>query len=135
MGLEGFLSFVKKKHPTVIINEHITLYSHQRVFMDISSYIYKYVCIFGNQNTKWLNCIFQMFLHLRQYKIHVVPIFDGKPPDEKQDEIDERKEKRKQTASKVKNLQTAIEHYRSKELTDEDSVLLQDTLTHLQKKK
>ena len=134
MGLEGFLSFVKKKHPEVIIHEHITLYSHQRIFMDISSYIYKYVCIFGNSSTRWLGCLLQMFLNLKQQKIHVVPIFDGKPPEEKKDEIDDRKEKRKQTQNKIKQLETAINHYRENCLSNEDIELLKDTIQHLQKK-
>ena len=134
MGLEGFLSFVKKKHPDVIINEHITLYSHQRVFMDISSYIYKYVCIFGNSSTRWLGCLLQMFLNLKLYKVHVVPVFDGKPPDEKKNEIDDRKEKRKQTQNKIKHLEAAVNHYREGCLSDEDQNLLKETMQHLQKK-
>jgi flap endonuclease-1 len=134
MGLEGFLGFVKKKFPEVIINEHITLYSHQRIFMDISSYIYKYVCIFGTNNTRWLGCIFQMFLNLKQFKIHVVPIFDGKPPDEKQDEINDRKEKRIQTQNRIKSLEQAVLNFRNKSLTEEDKTLLQDTIQHLEKK-
>ena len=52
MGLDGFLAYAKKEHPSVIINEHITLYSHQRIFMDVSSYIYKYISIFGNQSSR-----------------------------------------------------------------------------------
>jgi len=97
MGLDGFLAFAKKKYPGVIINEHVTLYSHQRVFMDISSYIYKYISIFGNQNSRWLGCLLQMFLNLKSCKVHVVPIFDGKAPDEKRkNSKTERKKEKKQ---------------------------------------
>ena len=134
MGLDGFLAYVKKEHSDVIINEHITLYSHQRIFMDVSSYIYKYISIFGNQSSRWLGCIFQMFLSLKSYKVHVVPVFDGKPPDEKKEELEDRKEKRQKAKDKIKNIESAVEAYKEKILTEEQTKLLQDIIKDLQNK-
>ena len=134
MGLDGFLAYVKKEHSDVIINEHITLYSHQRIFMDVSSYIYKYISIFGNQSSRWLGCIFQMFLSLKSYKVHVVPVFDGKPPDEKKEELEDRKEKRQKAKDKIKNIESAVEAYKEKTLTEEQTKLLQDIIKDLQNK-
>ena len=134
MGLDGFLAFTRKKYPDVILTEHITLYSHQRLFMDIASYIYKYICVFGNNDTKWLECMFQMFLNLKSYKVHVVPIFDGVSPIEKQGEVDDRKEKRLQIKNKAKLLEQAVEGYKNKSLSDEQEQLIRDVLTDLEKK-
>lgn len=134
MGLEGFLSFVKKKYPNIILNEHITTYSHHVVFMDISSYIYKYVCIFGNSSTRWIGCLYQLFLNLKSYRVHVIPVFDGKPPDEKKDEIDDRKQKRNQTKEKIKQLESSIVNYRSKTISQEENELLKKTIEHLHSK-
>ena len=134
MGLDGFLAYVKKEHSDVIINEHITFYSHQRIFMDVSSYIYKYISIFGNQSSRWLGCIFQMFLSLKSYKVHVVPVFDGKPPDEKKEELEDRKEKRQKAKDKIKNIESAVEAYKEKTLTEEQTKLLQDIIKDLQNK-
>ena len=134
MGLDGFLAYAKKEHPSVIINEHITLYSHQRIFMDVSSYIYKYISIFGNQSSRWIGCIFQMFLSLKSYKVHVVPIFDGKPPEEKKDELEERKEKRQKVKDKITLLTTAVEAYKNNELNEEQKKVLQDIIKDLQSK-
>jgi len=134
MGLDGFLAYVRKEHSDVIINEHITLYSHQRVFMDVSSYIYKYISIFGNQSSRWIGCIFQMFLSLKSYKVHVVPVFDGKPPDEKKEELEDRKEKRQKAKDKIKNIENAVEAYKENTLTEEQTKLLQDIIKDLQNK-
>lgn len=134
MGLDGFLAFAKKKYPGVIINEHVTLYSHQRVFMDVSSYIYKYISIFGNQNSRWLGCLLQMFLNLKSYKVHVVPVFDGKAPDEKKEELEDRKEKREKTKNKVNLLEQAVECYKNNSLSEEQRLLLKDTVKDLQAK-
>ena len=46
MGLDGFLQFIRKKHPSVIREEHISLYTHKVVFLDIASYMYKYICMY-----------------------------------------------------------------------------------------
>jgi len=102
--------------------------------MDVSSYIYKYISIFGNQSSRWLGCIFQMFLSLKSYKVHVVPVFDGKPPDEKKEELEDRKEKRQKAKDKIKNIESAVEAYKEKTLTEEQTKLLQDIIKDLQNK-
>ena len=108
MGLDGFLSYVKKKHQGIGRTEHISLYSHQTVFFDISSYIYKYVCIFGTHDGRWLTAMLQLFLTFRENKINIIPIFDGKAPDAKKDETDMRKEQRNKIKNKAETLDTAI---------------------------
>jgi 5'-3' exonuclease len=108
MGLDGFLSFVKKKYPSVIKTEHISKFAFDTIFLDISSYIYKYICIFGNSNPQWITSIMQMFLTLKGNKVNVIPIFDGKPPEAKQGEINERKEKRNKLKNKMSSIQDCI---------------------------
>jgi flap endonuclease-1 len=134
MGLDGFKAYIVKKYPDIIINEHITLYSHQRVFMDISSYIYKYITTLGTQNSRWINCILQMFLSLKSYKVHVVPVFDGKPPEEKKEELEDRKEKRQKIKDKIKKLEEAIQNYKNKTLSEEDNTYLLEIIKDLQSK-
>ena len=46
MGLNGCLQFIRNKFPHLLTNEHISKYAHQRVIVDIASYIYKYACIY-----------------------------------------------------------------------------------------
>jgi len=134
MGLDGFTAFIKKKYPDVLINEHISKYAHQRVFMDVSSYIYKYICIYGTASNKWINSVLYMFITLKKNKVHVIPVFDGKPPEEKKDEIDDRKEKREKLKDRIASLTDAITAWSNNELTDSQKNLLESTIKTLSEK-
>jgi len=129
MGLDGFLSFVRQKYPTLINEDHISKYANQFVFFDIASYMYKYICIFGSQDGRWLNAMLNLFLLFKNNKLNVITVFDGKPPDQKKDEIDERKEKRNKIKEKIKSLETCIQKYNNEEeFTKEEIELLKDIL-------
>ncbi len=135
MGLDGFLSYVKKKHPGLVRTEHISLYSHQTVFFDISSYIYKYVCIFGTHDGRWLTAMLQLFLTYRENKINIIPIFDGKPPDAKKDESDMRKEQRNKIKNKAETLEEGVNLLREGKTPDEETMtLIKDCLKTLKEK-
>ena len=135
MGLDGFLSYVKKKYPTLIKREHISLYSHTTVFFDISSYIYKYICIFGSHDGRWLTAMLQLFLTFRQNKVNIIPVFDGKAPDAKKDENDQRKEQRAKIKNKSNLLEECVNKIRNNEsLTEEENTLMKDTLKSLRDK-
>jgi len=135
MGLDGFLSYVKKKHPGLVRTEHISLYSHQTVFFDISSYIYKYVCIFGTHDGRWLTAMLQLFLTYRENKVNIIPIFDGKPPDAKKDESDMRKEQRNKIKNKAESLEEGINLLREGKTPDEETMtLIKDCLKTLKEK-
>ena len=135
MGLDGFLSYVKKKYPDLIKREHISLYSHSTVFFDISSYIYKYICIFGSHDGRWLTAMLQLFLTFRQNKVNIIPVFDGKAPDAKKDENDQRKEQRAKIKNKANLLEECINKIRNTEtLSEEETTLIKDTLKTLREK-
>lgn len=135
MGLDGFLSYVKKKHPGLVRTEHISLYSHQTVFFDISSYIYKYVCIFGTHDGRWLTAMLQLFLTYRENKVNIIPIFDGKPPDAKKDESDMRKEQRNKIKNKAESLEEGVNLLREGKTPDEETMtLIKDCLKTLKEK-
>ena len=135
MGLDGFLSYVKKKHPGLVRNEHISLYSHNTIFFDISSYIYKYVCIFGTQDGRWLTAMMQLFLVFKENKINIIPIFDGQAPDAKKDETDMRKEQRNKIKNKAETLDNAVSLLREGGTLDEETMtLVKDCLKTIKEK-
>jgi 5'-3' exonuclease len=135
MGLSGFLSYIKKKHPEIVKKEHISLYSHSTVFFDIASYLYKYICIFGTHDGRWLTAMMQLFLTFRQNKVNIIPIFDGQAPDAKKDETDMRKEQRAKIKNKGDILEECVNKLRNKEsLTEEELTLFKDTIAHLKEK-
>jgi len=135
MGINNFLSFLKKKNPNLIKNEHISLYSHSTVFFDISSYIYKYICIFGSHDGRWLTAMLQLFLNFRVNKVNIIPVFDGKPPDEKKDETEHRKEQRNKVRDKAETLEEGVTALRNNETPSEEVlILLKETSKYLKEK-
>jgi len=135
MGLDGFLSHIKKKFSDIVKREHISLYSHSTVFFDISSYLYKYICIFGSHDGRWLTAMMQLFLTFRQNKVNIIPIFDGTPPDAKKDETDMRREQRAKIKNKGDTLEECVNKLRNKEtLSEEEMKLFKDTVAHLKEK-
>ena len=135
MGLDGFLQFVKKKYPDTIKTNHISLYAHKIVFIDIASYVYKYIFIFGNNNSQWLSSMLQMFLTLRGNKINIIPVFDGKAPEAKKDEIDDRKEKRKKVKDRMKLVEDIIEKITfNKSLTQDEIDLANEIVKKIKDK-
>ena len=116
MGLSGFLSFLRKKVPQIIREEHLSLYAYERVFIDISGYLYRYICTFGKDQNRWVVAILQFLAAFRENKVIPIPVFDGKPPQEKKEEIQERREKRTQLSSRIDSLQSALEEYKKNKL-------------------
>lgn len=135
MGINAFLSHIKKKNPDIVKHEHISLYSHNTVFFDISSYIYKYVCIFGSHDGRWLTALLQLFLTFKTNKVNIIPIFDGQAPDEKKDETDMRKEQRAKIKNKADTLDTGVNMLREGETPDEETMtIIKDALKHIKEK-
>jgi 5'-3' exonuclease len=135
MGITGLLTHIKKKFPDIVKKEHISLYSHSTVFFDISSYLYKYICIFGSHDGRWLTAMMQLFLTFRQNKVNIIPIFDGVAPQEKKDETDMRKEQRAKIKNKGDTLEECVNKLRNKEtLSEEEMTLFKDTVKHLKEK-
>ena len=121
MGLNNFLSFIRQNHPDLLQTEHISYFAYQYCFIDIASYLYKYICIMGTNDHKWLNSCLKLISSIKKNKLIPIVIFDGKPPKEKKDEIQERKEaKNKQQArvDKINDLLLSIEQENQIHSTD-----------------
>ena len=135
MGVTGFLNFIKTKHPHLVKAEHLSLFAHTRVFVDISSYIYKYMCVIGKANGRWIFPILNLALVFKNAGVHLVPVFDGKPPSEKGDEIDARREKREKTGQRIERLAEALEKYDSGNRAEEVYEVLEGELKSLESRK
>jgi 5'-3' exonuclease len=133
MGIKkGLLSFIKKKYPTIIKNAFINEFENQTIAIDIFSFLYRYIHTFGKDDNKWISSMFKHFLIFKKYNIKILPIFDGKPPVEKNDERQFRKEKKEQEDKKVKSLKEDYQHYLD---TGEVSELLDHTNSYLTRQK
>lgn len=134
MGVNGLLSFLKEKYPHVVHSEHLSKFAFQRFFIDISAFLYKYIVAYGKENNKWLNAMVHLAYMFKENKVQFVPIFDGKPPDEKGDEINERKEKREEGNKRIEKLALALEQYQSNQYTDETLHILKKELESAERK-
>lgn len=111
MGLEGISEFLRKKHPNVIQENHISIFSFKKICVDISGFIYKYMSIYGKNDNKWLQSFINLILLMKTNYINFIPVFDGKPPKEKQEELQSRKDTRNQIKEKVDNLSNDLIMY------------------------
>ena len=134
MGLHGVLAFIKKKYPHLLREEHLSLFAHQRVFVDISGYIYKYVCIHGNESSKWVNAFINLVHTFRKNTVYVIPIFDGKAPEAKAAEQQDRREKRQKSKERIALLEDAIKSFLEGDTSDEVVSVLHKEVEQLQQK-
>lgn len=134
MGLNNCLQFIREKYPHLLKEDHLVRYAYQRIAVDISSYIYKYATIFGIESPQWMNSIIQFLIQFKINKVNPIIVFDGKPPVEKNDEISERKEKKKQTLDKISLLEKAYENYNQNIHTAEEYELLKQVVSKIELK-
>jgi 5'-3' exonuclease len=119
MGINGLTDFIKKKHPDLIHTEHVSMFAYERVFIDITSYIYSYATIYGTNDKRWMTAFFNLLYVFRRNKVIPVVIFDGESPPEKEDEKDSRKQQRQKQTDRIENLKDAINKYESGDRSDE----------------
>ena len=85
MGVRLLHSFLSDKCKHSMHKIHLKQLYNKKIVVDISIYMYK----FKRTNTLIEN-IFNMCTLFRYYKIHPMFVFDGKPPKEKEEELQKR---------------------------------------------
>jgi len=101
MGIKSLTQTIKKFSPDSITNENLYKLSGKKVAVDASLIIYQQLLsnqkkFFYNKEGKITNHITGLFYKIMNYitlDIELIFVFDGKPPDNKQDCIQERKDK------------------------------------------
>lgn len=111
MGIKSLTQTVKKSAPDSILNENLYKLSGKKVAVDASLIIYQQLLsnsknFFYNSEGKITNHITGLFYKIMNYitlGIELIFIFDGKPPDNKQGCIQDRKEKSEKAKQQLKN--------------------------------
>ena len=111
MGIKSLTQTVKKSAPDSILNENLYKLSGKKVAVDASLIIYQQLLsnnknFFYNSEGKITNHITGLFYKIMNYitlGIELIFIFDGKPPDNKQLCIQDRKEKSEKAKQQLKN--------------------------------
>tara|TARA_B100001094_G_scaffold333226_1_gene409640 strand:+ start:5423 stop:6415 length:993 start_codon:yes stop_codon:yes gene_type:complete len=102
MGIKSLTKTIQREAPSSIVNENLYKLSGKRIAVDASLIIYQQLLnnsrgkLFKTTEGKITNHITGLFYKIMNYislNITLIFIFDGKPPDNKQECIKERREK------------------------------------------
>ena len=114
MGIKNLNKFLKENAKESIKLGHVSELSGKRIAVDISIYMYK----FASEDTLIEN-IYLMLSIFRYYNVIPIFVFDGKPPTEKKELLQKRREDKKEAEAEYKELKNKLEI--NKNLTDLDS--------------
>ena len=104
MGIKGLTKTITKYSPESITNENLYKLSGKKVAVDASLILYQQLLkspggkVFKNSKgkiTSHITGVFYKIMNYISFNIEMIFIFDGKPPENKQDCINQRKEKSK----------------------------------------
>ena len=104
MGIKNLNKFLKENATNSIKLGHVSELSGKRIAVDISIYMYK----FASENTLIEN-IYLMLSIFRYYNVIPIFVFDGKPPTEKKELLQKRREDKKEAEQEFKELKNKLE--------------------------
>lgn len=117
MGIKNLNKFLQKECPNVFEYVSIDKYSYQKIAVDASIY----VCTFKmKQKHYFAEALLTFIAELREYNVHPIFVFDGKPPKEKMEEKKARAKQRESQEARIKRLEKAIENYNILGIVDEE---------------
>ena len=105
MGIQNLSKILKLKAENAMIKRSISSYMGYRIAIDTSIFLYKYMFVYGNV----IDGLTRLILVLLQNGILPVFVLDGKPPKEKSELLQERKEKREELIDIVQILKYVYE--------------------------
>ena len=127
MGIRHLNKFLKENASPSIKLCNLAEFSGKKIAVDISIYLYRY----SSDNTLIEN-MYLMLSVFRHYNIIPIFIFDGKPPDEKRELIQKRKEDKQEAEEEYNKLKKFLEL--NKDMDDSDKQEIIYSMDMLKKK-
>jgi len=127
MGIKDLKLLIKKNCPQTITQINYDDLRNKTIAIDTSIYLYKFK--YGNNNFL-LNFIKQIF-KFKEFDIIPIYIFDGKPPLEKRDVIDNRKELKRKKYERKEEIEQKLEEYKKIVKDTSDKVTLYEENTKI----
>ena len=112
MGIKDLNKFINTHVPESIQTKDLCYFRGQKIAIDTSIFMYKYLY----KNDNFLEGFFQQIFKLSAYNITPIYVFDGTPPSEKKYVLDNRKQKRKNIDSKKEVLKNKYLEFKRKKL-------------------
>ena len=104
MGIKNLNRFLRDNAKDSIKFEHISKLSGKKIAVDISIYMYKYA-----SEDNLIENIYLMLSIFRYYNVIPIFIFDGKPPAEKKELLQKRREDKKEAEIEYNNLKNKLQ--------------------------
>lgn len=111
MTIEGLNKFLRDKYPHLFHIQSLDTFYFKRIAWDISSHIYKQIAIHGRDTYQWISFFINTLLIFKKYDIHIIPIFDGKAPPEKNEERKMRDDQRLKAIAKYNIINEELKEY------------------------
>lgn len=118
MGIKDLCQFLRKVAPELFAEVPLASLSGQRLAVDASVYLYKFICIDNQLQGQWLDMFINFIMWLRKNNIRPVFIFDGTPPKQKERTQKERRAIRHRTEQKVLEIESILEELSEKDMDD-----------------
>ncbi|KKK72443.1 hypothetical protein LCGC14_2903830, partial [marine sediment metagenome] len=109
MGIKDLCQFLRKTAPDLVVEVPLSSLSGQRLAVDASIYLYKFICIDNQFKGQWIDMFINFIVWLRRNNIRPVFVFDGKPPKQKERTQKERRANRNRIEQKVLELEELLE--------------------------
>lgn len=104
MGIKDLCQFLRKIAPDLVVEVPLSSLSGQRLAVDASVYLYKFICMDNQLKGQWVDMFINFIVWLRKNNIRPLFVFDGKPPKQKERTQKERRAVRHRVEQKVIDL-------------------------------
>ncbi len=109
MGIKDLCQFLRKIAPDLVVEVPLSSLSGQRLAVDASVYLYKFICIDNQFKGQWVDMFINFIVWLRKNNIRPVFVFDGKPPKQKERTQKERRANRHRIEQKALELEDLLD--------------------------
>lgn len=120
MGIKGLGAWLRKETPDAIHTVPFKSFSGQRLAIDASIYLYKFICVSNAMRGNYFDMFLNFILWFRVNNVRPVFVFDGKPPPQKDRTKAERRANKAKLENKVMEYEELIE--RLQELHKNDDI-------------
>ncbi len=118
MGIKSLCQFLRKIAPDLVVQVPLKSLSGQRLAVDASVYLYKFICMNNQLKGNWVDMFINFIIWLRTNNIRPVFVFDGEPPPQKERTRAERRAIRARTEQKVLELEDLMDTLNEYDLND-----------------
>lgn len=118
MGVHGLNTLFNKYCKKCVKNSNLYNYKNKTIVIDINNYLYRFL-----KNNTLIPSLYELCNMLKFYNITPIFVFDGFPPDEKLDKINQRREERYEAIENCERLKLEYEKTKNKKLLKQIEIL------------